>query len=55
MTPEFRDEIPSPALDSFSITTTDMPSSLQYLAIDKPTTPAPITARSKMIDLLYNK
>jgi|TARA_B110000967_G_scaffold210053_1_gene269947 hypothetical protein len=55
ITPEFLDETPSPALDSLSSTTTDMPIPLQDLAIDKPTTPAPITTRSKIINLLYKK
>ena len=40
-----------PDLNSFSITATDMPFSLEYLAIDKPITPAPIITKSKIIKL----
>jgi hypothetical protein len=51
ITPEFLEEVPSPALDSFSIISTELPSWLKYLPIDKPTTPAPIIVKSKMIIL----
>ena len=49
MTPEFLEEIPSPALDSCSSTTTDKPCSLQNFAIDKPTTPPPTIVTSNKI------
>ena len=52
ITPEFLEEVPSPARDSFSIIRTDLPSWLKYLPIDKPMTPAPIIAKSKIIILL---
>ena len=51
MTPEFRDEIPSPALDSFSNTRTFLPFSAEYFAIDSPTAPAPMIAISKILIL----
>jgi len=46
MTPEFLEEIPSPALDSCSSTTTEEPRSQQNFAIDKPMTPAPTIVTS---------
>jgi hypothetical protein len=41
--------MPSPALESLSRTTTDIPSDEQDLAIERPTTPAPTIVRSKII------
>ena len=52
ITPEFLEEVPSPARDSFSIISTEFPSWLKYLPIDKPITPAPIIVKSKIIILL---
>ena len=51
ITPEFLEEVPSPARDYFSIISTELPSWLKYLPIDKPITPAPIIVKSKIIIL----
>ena len=48
ITPEFLEEVPSPARDSFSMISTELPSWLKYLPIDKPITPAPIIVKSKI-------
>ena len=49
ITPEFLEEVPSPARDSFSMISTELPSWLKYLPIDKPITPAPIIVKSKSL------
>ena len=52
ITPEFLEEVASPDLFSLSSTTTESPRSEAYFAIDKPITPEPIIATSKIL-ILY--